>query len=166
MQQSKPLQFEGGAVDYFILIIVSVIMAYIPIFGWAFLLNFTGSWFSRLTLVNGNKVKFQAGYGEALKFIFINTLLLIITLGIYTFWFVPKSYRYVMNHMHYEGEEPAATVSPATAEAAAEPEPAAPTDEPAPAVGAPEAPSDAETEAAEAPADEAPKPPTPPIVQG
>lgn len=55
-------------------------------------------------LVNGKKVVYKAGYGETLKFIFVNMLLLIITLGIYIFWFTPKSYRYLVDHVVYADE--------------------------------------------------------------
>ncbi|MCA9334204.1 DUF898 family protein [Candidatus Saccharibacteria bacterium] len=137
----KPLKFSAGAGSYFVVAIVVWIATYIPIFGWAFALNFFADWLAKNSEVNGQKVHFTAGYGESLKFIFINTLLLIITLGIYTFWFVPKLYRYVADHTAYGAAEVAA---------------------PAPAPAAPVA----ETPAPEAPAaPEAPKPPTPPVVQ-
>lgn len=136
----KPLKFSAGAGSYFVLIIVVAIATYIPILGWAFALNFFADWLTKNTEVNGKEVHFTAGYGESLKFVLINTLLLIVTLGIYTFWFVPKLYRYVADHTAYGAAEVAA------------PAPAA-----APAAEAP---------AAEAPAaPEAPKPPTPPVVQ-
>jgi len=53
------------------------------------------------SLVNGRKVVYRAGYGETLKFIVANGLLLLITLGIYSFWFVPKLYGYVADHVEY-----------------------------------------------------------------
>lgn len=134
----KPLKFSAGAGSYFVLVIVVAIASYIPIFGWAFALNFFAGWLTKNAEVNGQQVHYTAGYGESLKFIFINTLLLIITLGIYTFWFVPKCYRYIADHVSYGAAQVAA---PASA--------------PAPAAEAPV------TE--EAPA--APQPPKPPIVQ-
>lgn len=101
MQDARPLEFHGTAGGYFVLIIVSFILMYIPFFGWAFLLNYTSEWFADNTLVNGKKVQYKAGYGESLKFVFVNTLLMIITLGIYMFWFYPKMYRYIVDHTNY-----------------------------------------------------------------
>lgn len=120
----KPLNFSAGAGSYFVLVIVVAIASYIPIFGWAFALNFFADWLAKNSKVNGKDVQFTAGYGESLKFIFLNTLLLIITLGIYTFWFVPKCYRYIADHISYGAPQVAA---PATAtEAPAVEAPAAP----------------------------------------
>lgn len=138
----KPLKFSAGAGSYFVLVIVVTIASYIPILGWAFALNFFAGWLAKNSEVNGQKVHYTAGYGESLKFIFINTLLLIITLGIYTFWFVPKCYRYIADHIKYGAAEVAAAPAPEVA--------------PAPASAA---------EAPATPAPEVPKPPTPPIVQ-
>jgi hypothetical protein len=104
MNDQKPLQFQAGALDYFIYTIVTIVLVYIPIFGWAYLLNYSGSWFSKRALVTGKNVEFNAGYLESLKFVFINVLLLIVTLGIYSFWFYPKMYRYVADHVAFAGE--------------------------------------------------------------
>lgn len=114
MQNQKPLEFHGTAGGYFILFIITLVLMYIPFFGWAFLLNYTSEWLADNSLVNGKKVKYHAGYGESLKFVFINSLLLLITLGIYTFWFYPKLYRYVVDHVGYgvESPESPAPVSP------------------------------------------------------
>ncbi len=101
MQNAKPLSFSASALDYFTFSIIAIITAYIPFFGWAFLLNYSGQWFSDRTLVNGQKISYKAGYGESLKFIFVNTLLIIITLGIYSFWFYPKMYSYIVDHISY-----------------------------------------------------------------
>lgn len=101
MQQSKPLEFHGTAGGYFILTLVTIIAMYIPVLGWAFALNFAANWFIDNTTVNGSKVKYQASFGESLKFVFVNALLLIVTLGIYSFWFYPKLYRYVFDHTQY-----------------------------------------------------------------
>ncbi len=101
MDNQKPLQFNGTAGSYFVVFIVTLITTYIPIFGWAFGFNFMANWVAENSVVNGKPVVYKAGYGETLKFIFINSLLLIITLGIYIFWFTPKCYRYAADHMHY-----------------------------------------------------------------
>jgi uncharacterized membrane protein YjgN (DUF898 family) len=106
METVKPLEFKGTAGGYFVLALISIILMYIPILGWAFLLNYASNWYADNALVNGKKVAYKASYGESLKFIFVNSLLLIVTLGIYMFWFVPKMYRYAFEHIHYIEEIP------------------------------------------------------------
>jgi uncharacterized membrane protein YjgN (DUF898 family) len=129
MQNAKPLQFQATAGSYFVLSIVSAVCAYIPFFGWAFLLNYASEWFADKTQVNGRPIHYQAGYGESLKFIFVNTLLVIVTLGIYSFWFYPKMYRYMTEHTSY-----ADAVTPAP-EAAPVPTPDTTSTVPAPSEG-------------------------------
>ncbi|HSX06631.1 MAG TPA: DUF898 family protein [Candidatus Saccharimonadia bacterium] len=108
METAKPLEFKGTASGYFVLALVSIVLAYIPILGWAFLLNYASAWFADNTLVNGKKVAYKATYSESLMFMLVNGLLLIVTLGIYLFWFMPKMYRYVVDHTQYVGEVGAA----------------------------------------------------------
>ena len=102
MSDTKPLSFEASAGSYFVLSIVSLICMYVPFLGWAFLLNYTGEWFAQHSMVNGKKVKYQATFGESLGFVAVNLLLLLITLGIYSFWFYPKLYKYVADHASYD----------------------------------------------------------------
>jgi len=104
METAKPLEFKGTAGGYFVLTILSIVLTYIPVFGWAYLLNYASGWFADNTLVNGKKVAYKAGYGESLKFMFIYGLLTVVTCGIYLFWFVPKMYRYIADHTHYVDE--------------------------------------------------------------
>src|SRR5438876_365731 len=101
METARPLEFKGTASGYFVLALISVVFSYIPILGWAFLLNYASAWYADNSLVNGKKVVYKAGYGESLMFMLLNTLLLVVTFGIYMFWFVPKMYRYVFDHIHY-----------------------------------------------------------------
>ncbi len=123
MESDKLLKFEGTAGGYFLVFLVILVASYIPFFGWAFAFNFMASWMTDNTKVNGKTVAYTAGYGETLGFIFVNFLLLLVTLGIYTFWFVPKVYRYIMDHISYPGETsaPVAT-APTPEEAPAAPE--------------------------------------------
>lgn len=111
METKKPLEFHATAGAYFILTIISMILAYIPIFGWALLVNYSGDWVAKRTIVNGRKIGFKADYIETLKFVFVGSLLLIITFGIYSFWFVPKMYTYVADHVYYE-DAPVAAANP------------------------------------------------------
>lgn len=113
MDTQKSFEFNGTAGGYFVVFIVTMIGAYIPIFGWPFAFNFAANWIADNAKVNGKNLKYSAGYGETLIFLLLNILLVIVTLGIYTFWFVPKTYRYVADHLSYAGESaPAATAAP------------------------------------------------------
>jgi hypothetical protein len=112
METPKPLEFKGAPADYFLLTIITVVCMYVPIFGWAFILNYSAVWLADKLLVHGKQVAYKADYVEALKFVFINALLLFITFGIYAFWFVPKLYRYVTERIYYT-DEPGAPAKPA-----------------------------------------------------
>lgn len=99
--RNKPFEFHGTAGGYFVVFLVTLIASYIPIFGWPIAMNFSLSWAADNLTIDGRQVKYDAGYGETLKFLLVNILLLIITLGIYVFWFVPKQYRFIVDHAHY-----------------------------------------------------------------
>jgi hypothetical protein len=119
MDSAKPLDFNASPLDYFVLSILSAVLAYIPFFGWAYLLNYSSSWMADRVLVRGKKVRYQASYGESLKFVTVGSLLCLITFGIYTFWFVPKMYHYVTDHI----TEADSVATPAAAAPVASPEP-------------------------------------------
>ena len=102
MQPSnKPFQFSGTPMDYFIVTIVAVVTAYIPLFGWPIAFNYTNKWIMENLTVDGRKLVYSAGYGETLKFLVVNVLLIMVTFGIYVFWFGPKTYRYITDHTTY-----------------------------------------------------------------
>lgn len=97
----KAFEFHGKAGGYFVVFIVTLVTAYIPIFGWPLSMNYALSWIADNATVNGRKVTYTAKYGETLKFLLVNLLFLIFTLGIYTFWFVPKQYRFIADHISF-----------------------------------------------------------------
>lgn len=109
----KNFEFKGSAGGYFVASIVSLITAYIPIVGWPVGFNYYASWIADNALVNGRKVKYSAAYVETLVFLLINVLLLIITLGLYGFWFVPKSFKFIAEHVSYVDETSAPAAAPA-----------------------------------------------------
>ena len=100
----KSFEFHGTAGGYFVVFLVTLICAYIPLFGWPIAMNFPLSWIADNATISGRKIKYQAGYGETLKFLFVNLLLTIITFGIYTVWFVPKQYRFIADHAQFVDE--------------------------------------------------------------
>lgn len=114
MDNQKALQFNGTAGGYFGVFVVTAVSWIIPIFGTAFAFNYASNWVIENLKVGGKDVQYKAGYGETLKFVFINLLLVCITFGIYSFWFVPKSYRYIVDHTGFVGSTPSAAAAPAT----------------------------------------------------
>jgi uncharacterized membrane protein YjgN (DUF898 family) len=101
MDAKKPIEFNGTAGTYLQLLIMTLLFVYIPLFGWAFILNYSAGWFAQNTRINGQAIAFRAGYLEALKLVTISAILMIITFGIYSIWFVPKLYRYLTAHFYY-----------------------------------------------------------------
>ena len=100
---NKAFEFNGKAGDFFIVYIIVLVSYLIPIFGWPFGFNYMTNWIVDNTTIRGEKIKYSAAYGETLKFLFINTILTMITFGIYTFWFIPKTYRFIANHTQFAG---------------------------------------------------------------
>jgi Bacterial protein of unknown function (DUF898). len=94
-------EFHGKPGNYFVVFLVTAITSYIPIFGWPIAMNYGLAWIADNTTIGGKQIKYSAGYGETLKFLLLNMLLLIVTLGIYVFWFVPKQYRFIAAHTSF-----------------------------------------------------------------
>lgn len=101
MATSNTITFDGKAGGYFLVFLVTMIFSWIPFLGTAFVLNYSFGWMVNNLTINGKQLRYNATYGEALKFIFINTLLVMITLGIYIFWYAPKAYRFVASHSDF-----------------------------------------------------------------
>lgn len=97
----KSFEFNGTAGGYFVVFLVTLLVAYIPIFGWPIAMNYGIGWAADNLLIDGRKIVYNAGYWETLKFLLVNFLLIAITLGIYSFWYVPKQFRFVLDHTSY-----------------------------------------------------------------
>ena len=98
---TKQFEFQGTASEFFVKVMVSSIMQIVPLFGTALSMNYIYTWVADCTLITGKKVQYSATFWETFKFIFINILLVIVTFGIYIFWFVPKQYRYIADHVSF-----------------------------------------------------------------
>lgn len=94
-------EFHGKPGSYFVVFLVTLITSYIPIFGWPIAMNYSLAWTAENATIGGKQIKYDASYGETLKFLLLNILLLIVTLGIYIFWFVPKQYRFIASHTSF-----------------------------------------------------------------
>jgi uncharacterized membrane protein YjgN (DUF898 family) len=95
---NRTFRFTGKAGDYFGAAIVAFVCCLIPIFGWPIAYNTVVGWVVDHLLVDGKKVKYSGEYGEVLVFLLTNFLLIFITLGIYTFWYVPRQFRFIAEH--------------------------------------------------------------------
>lgn len=112
--QIKSFEFKGTAGGYFVASLVALLTAYIPIFGWPISFNYFINWVADNSLIQGKKVTYTAKYGETLKFLLVNLLLLIVTFGIYTFWFVPKQYRFVADRLNFAETDSTPAQAPQT----------------------------------------------------
>jgi len=115
---SKTLKFTGTAGGFFLTEVVAFVTYFIIIIGWPIGFNYFADWLMGNIEVDGKKLKYSAGYGETLKFLVVNILLLAVTFGIYIFWFAPKTYRYILEHSDYVGvaavpDAPAPALAPA-----------------------------------------------------
>jgi uncharacterized membrane protein YjgN (DUF898 family) len=100
-QSPRPIQFNGTAGGIFVAMLVNWLYGLIPIVGWALGTNYFGRWIAKNSKVNGQDVKFTATLGDTFWFILGNVLLVIITLGIYIFWYIPKLYCFIADHVEY-----------------------------------------------------------------
>jgi uncharacterized membrane protein YjgN (DUF898 family) len=105
--KTKPLQFNGTAGGAFLALLVYFLFMIIPIVGWAFGINYFARWIADNSLINGQKIKFTATMGNTFWFFLKNMLLVMITFGIFTFWFIPRTYRFMAGYVEYAAIEPA-----------------------------------------------------------
>lgn len=101
MENRRPIEFNASVLSYAVVLLVNIACVYVPFFGWAFGLNFTGEWLANNALINGRKVVYRADYIGSLKFVSISALLIFVTFGIYSLWFGPKMYKYVTDHVFF-----------------------------------------------------------------
>lgn len=102
--QNKSFDFVATAGGYFYIVIVATLLQFIPIIGTVIAFNMMYSWLAENSIVGGRRVVYKAGFGETLKFLLVNLLLVLVTFGIYIFWFVPKTFKYVAAHVTFADE--------------------------------------------------------------
>lgn len=98
---NKPLAFDAGPGDVFVVYLISGLMYLIPFVGFAMSFNYSAKWMAEHTTLNGRKLTYSAKLGETWVLLFVSVLLLMITFGIYILWFMPKLYRFVYDHVDY-----------------------------------------------------------------
>lgn len=109
----KSFAFNGTAGGFFVTYLVTILCMIVPLIGPALGLNYMLKWLADNVTIRGEKIQYAAGVGETFVFILINALLIAVTLGIYVFWYVPKVYRYIADHVSFVGTPAAAPASPA-----------------------------------------------------
>ncbi len=114
---NKDFEFTGTAGDFFKIFLWSILFALLSIFGAPLTMQKAGSIIASRTKVNGRALTYSVGYMEALKFLFVQILLVVVTFGIYYFWFLRNMYRFQAEHVHFADSigvvgEPAAVTPP------------------------------------------------------
>lgn len=118
---TKDFEFTATAGDIFVIFLWSILFGIISIFGAPLLMQKAGKIIASKVLVNGRSLTFNVEYGEAFVFVLVQTLLIMVTLGIYYFWFIPKSYRFMLAHTHFADAPAAAPLAPPSQIAATPP---------------------------------------------
>lgn len=96
---NKQFEFTATPGSTFIMILVSSLLYYVPLVGFAFAFNNQAEWFAKNTKINGQAVTYKAEFSETWVIMFVGILLTLVTFGIYLFWFIPKLYRFAFDHM-------------------------------------------------------------------
>jgi hypothetical protein len=159
--QGKSFEFRGDVGGFAIVLIVSWAASFIPIIGWVFAFNFSNKWFAENTFVKGQQLSWRASFTDSLVFLVVQFLLLFVTLGIYVFWFGPKMYRFIADHVEFAGASVAQPMNPAVASQPIMPQ------APVTSGGMQQPPMQAAPAAPEAPVgpQQPPTPPQPPLIQ-
>lgn len=124
---NKPLAFVGTPSGFFVMYLVGYLLMLVPLVGFAFSFNYMMKWLVANFKVNGQDLQYEASFGETWVMLFVGFLLTLLTVGIYIFWFVPKVYRYVCDHVTVAGTATAMAPSPVATPPTDTMPPAAPT---------------------------------------
>lgn len=101
-----PLSFQAGAWKYVPIGLLSILLFFIPIFGWALQWQISNRFVVQHLSIEGRRLKFTMTYGYALKLILRHLLLLICTLGLGLFWLYVKETQAIYAHVEYADEVP------------------------------------------------------------
>lgn len=118
---NKQFEFTGNASSFFVMYLVVALLSFIPLVGFAFAFNYQNKWLATNIKVQNRQLTYQATLGEVWVMLVVGLLLTMVTFGIYIFWFVPKVYRFVLDHVHFADEIPAAPVTTALPTTPAQP---------------------------------------------
>jgi uncharacterized membrane protein YjgN (DUF898 family) len=101
-------QFDGGAATYFGTAILATLITLVTLgIALPFALVLRQRWQAKHTTVYGRRLRFTGTgiglFGQWIKWFF----LILITLGIYSFWVVPRLTKWVIEHQEFEVPDPA-----------------------------------------------------------
>ncbi|MHB1055758.1 MAG: DUF898 family protein [Thermoleophilia bacterium] len=107
MAKSKNFSFDGGAATYIGTGILAALITVCTIgIAFPYALCLRQMWRCKHTYINGRRLVF-IGRGRHLFGLWIKWfLLLIITLGIYSFWLAPSLQRWIAEHTDFEDGKP------------------------------------------------------------
>lgn len=100
----KHFAFTGTPGSFAVMYIVALLLMIIPFVGFAFSFNYQNKWLLKNIKIDGRNLAYNAGFGEVWVLLFVGIILTVLTFGIYTFWFTPKLYRFVLAHTSYADE--------------------------------------------------------------
>lgn len=103
-QPAGPLKFEAGAWEYVPILLLTIILWFVPIFGWALQWQIGNKFIVEHLTIEGRRVTYTMTYGYALKVILRHLLMLIVTLGLGIFWLYVKEVEAVYAHVRYADE--------------------------------------------------------------
>jgi uncharacterized membrane protein YjgN (DUF898 family) len=99
----RAFYFDGGAASYLGTALLALLITFVTLgFGtpWAICLRY--SWRTKHTYVNGHRLRFTGSggglFGNWVKWF----LLMLITLGIYSFWVVPRLTKWIVEHQEFD----------------------------------------------------------------
>lgn len=108
---TKNFEFTGTAGSFFGMYILSLLLMFVPFVGFVFAFNNQNSWLMKNIKIKGRALFYKAEFGETFVMMLVGLLLVAVTFGIYIFWFVPKIYRFVLDHTSYADEAPVNSVT-------------------------------------------------------
>lgn len=108
---SKNFEFTGTAGSFFGMYILSLLLMFVPFVGFVFAFNNQNSWLMKNIKIKGRALYYKAEFGETFVMMLVGLLLVAVTFGIYIFWYVPKVYRFILDHTTYADEAPAGPVA-------------------------------------------------------
>ena len=103
MPKSQSFKFDGGAATYMGTLLLSVIITLLTLgLAYPYGLVLRQRWRAKHTFVNGVQLVFF-GKGIGLFGLWIKWwLLTVITLGIYSFWVIPRLNRWIVEHTEFD----------------------------------------------------------------
>jgi uncharacterized membrane protein YjgN (DUF898 family) len=103
MSKSKAFAFDGGAATYFGTALLSFLVTVLTIgIALPYAIVLRQRWRTKHTYVNGHRLTFLGSgmslFGNWIKWL----LLIIVTLGIYSFWVVPRLTKWVVENTDFD----------------------------------------------------------------